>query len=130
MATERVDGWVETVGLEESLVEPGKVRCTLTLGEQHRNIQGVVHGSVTMAVLDTAMGHALDSLLEPTQFCSTTQISFQFLKGVWPGETIAATGEVISRGNRIVYLRGICRNSSEEVVATAMGTWYVGTRRE
>lgn len=126
--SERVTGWVESMGLTEEALEPGAVRCTLLTDDRHRNIQGVVHGSVTMAVLDTAMGHALDGLLTPEEFCSTTQISFQFLRGVWPGQRLDAVGRVTRKGRRIAYLEGECRNQDDEVVARAQGTWYVGTR--
>ena len=42
--------------LQERREALGRVVCTLELGEQHRNIQGVVHGSVTMALLDDGDG--------------------------------------------------------------------------
>lgn len=127
--SERHSGLVELMGIEERVEAPGIVHCWLTVDERHRNIQGVVHGSVAMATLDTAMGHALDSMLESTEFCSTTQISFQFLRGVWPGDRIEAVGTVTQKGRRIAYLDGTCRNQDGVVVARAQGTWYVGTKK-
>lgn len=102
------------------------MRCFLASTAAHQNIQGVVHGSVTMAVLDTAMGHAMDGLLGPGQFCSTTQISFQFLRALRPGDSLEALGEVQRRGRRVAYLEGTCRNGAGEVVAKAHGVWYLG----
>lgn len=122
-------GLVELLGMTERRVEPGHVVCSLTTTPQHQNIQGVVHGSVTMAVLDTAMGHALDGLLAPGEFCSTTQFSLQYLRAVRPGETLTAHGRVTHRGRRIAYLDGECHNEAGELVGRAQGTWYVGQRR-
>lgn len=129
MADERRAGLVEFLGLEEDSPRPGQVRCRLTTDERHQNIQGVVHGVVPVALMDTAMGHALDGLLEPGEFCSTTQISVQFIRAVRPGEKVEALGTVTHRGRRIAYLEGECRNDRDEIVARAHGTWYVGRVR-
>ena len=126
MATPRLVGFVEHLGIREEEVAPGEVRCELAVDERHQNIQGVVHGSVLMALLDTAMGHALSGILAPGEFCTTTQISFQFLLATRPGDRLVAHGRVVRRGNRIAYLEGLCRNGAGEEVSRAQGTWYVG----
>lgn len=123
------DGLVQLLGIEEERLEAGTVRCRLRAGDAHRNIQGVVHGSVTMALLDTAMGHAVDSLLDPGGWCSTTQISFQFHRAVRSGEDLEAVGHVTHRGRRIAYVEGTCRNARGEIVAIGQGAWYLGTPR-
>ena len=129
MTKDRIPGLVELLGLEEEALGPGRVLCRLQTDERHQNIQGVIHGVVPVALLDTAMGHALDGLLEPGAFCSTTQFSVQFLRAVRPGETIEAVGEVTRQGRRIAYLEGVCRNAEGEIVARAHGTWYIGAVR-
>lgn len=127
MPPPRLCGLVELLGLTEVALGPGVVRCDLTVDERHRNIQGVTHGSVPTALLDTAMGHALSGLLAPDEFCSTTQLSIQFLKASRPGDVLRATGRVSKRGRRIAYLEGSCVNGAGDEVARAHGTWYVGT---
>ena len=129
MTAPRERGLVEFLGLEEEALEPGRVRTWLTTDERHQNIQGVIHGVVPMALMDTAMGHALDGLLEEGEFCSTTEISVQYLRAVRPGEAVEALGEVTRRGRRIAYLEGTCRNAEGELVARAHGTWYIGQVR-
>jgi uncharacterized protein (TIGR00369 family) len=129
MTKARPSGLVELLGLQEESLGPGQVRCHLVTDSRHQNIQGVIHGSVPVALLDTAMGHALDGLLEPDQFCSTTQFSVQFLRAARPGERLEALGEVTRKGRRIAYLEGACRNEAGELVARAQGTWYIGTVR-
>ncbi|MDF1701933.1 MAG: PaaI family thioesterase [Planctomycetota bacterium] len=129
MAEARRTGLVELLGIEEEALEPGRVRCRLTTSEAHQNIQGVIHGVVPIALMDTAMGHALDGLLEPGEFCSTTQISIQFLRAVRPGQAIEAVGTVTRKGRRIAYLEGVCRDAEGELLGRAQGTWYVGQVR-
>jgi uncharacterized protein (TIGR00369 family) len=127
MAIPRREGLVELMGIGEEALGPGRVRCALATDDRHQNIQGVIHGSVTVAVLDTAMGHAMTSLLEPGQFCSTTQFSVQFLRAAKPGDVLVAEGSVTHRGRRVGYVEGICRNAKGDLVARAHGAWYVGT---
>ena len=127
MSSERREGLVELLGIEEESISPGKVRCTLRVEERHQNIQGVIHGSVPIALMDTAMGHALDGMLADDEFCSTTQFSVQFRKAARPGALLEAVGEVVRKGRRIAYIEGICRDEAGDVVTTAHGTWYVGT---
>ncbi len=126
MARAWLKGFVELLGIRETPVEPGVVRCEVEVTEALQNIQGVAHGSAVMAVLDTAMGHALSRTLASDEFCSTTQISIQYLRASRAGDRLTATGRVLRRGNRIAYLEGTCVNRNGEEVARAMGTWYVG----
>ncbi|MFM8386104.1 MAG: PaaI family thioesterase [Planctomycetia bacterium] len=129
MDKQRLPGWLEHVGMQDRLLAPGKVACRLQTDARHQNIQGVVHGSVSMAVLDTAMGHALDSLLEPGQFCSTTQISVQYLRAARPGDLLEAVGQVTHRGRSVAFLEGELRGGDGSLLARAQGTWHVGQRR-
>ena len=129
MADQRRTGLVELFGMEEDVLGPGRIRCRLQTDERHQNIQGVIHGVVPVALMDTAMGHALDSLLAQGEFCSTTQISVQFLRAVRPGQRIEAVGQVTRKGRRIAYLEGECRDAEGELVSRAQGTWYVGRVR-
>ena len=126
MPSPRQVGFVELLGLEELEVELGHVRCSLDVTSSHQNIQGVTHGSVAIALLDTAMGHALSGMLAPGEFCSTTQLSVQFLRASRPGDRLVAEGRVSRRGRRVAYLEGSCRNRLGEEVARAHGVWYVG----
>ena len=129
-SSERVAGFVEWLGIEEEDLGPGRVACRLTTGKRHQNIQGVIHGLVPTGLMDTAMGHAVTGMLEPGEFCSTTQLSVQFLRAARAGERLDAEGTVARRGRRIAYVEGVCRNGSGEVVARAHGTWYIGRLRD
>ncbi len=126
MARERHRGLVEWIGMEEESLGAGRVACRLVTDEQHQNILGVIHGLIPTALMDTAMGHALTGMLEEGEFCSTTQISVQFLRAARPGARLEAVGEVERRGRRIAHVRGVCRNEDAEVVARAHGIWYIG----
>lgn len=150
MPIPRQEGFVEWFGIHEHPGDPAADRppasapaepapaapalayggghtASLTTDARHRNIQGVVHGSVVMALLDTAMGHALSATLPPDGFCSTTQWSVQFLRASRPGDHLTATGRIVRRGRRIAYLEGVCRNAAGDEIARAQGTWYIGT---
>jgi len=129
MPPTRRTGFVELLGLEEEAVAPGVYRCSLRVTERHQNIQAVTHGSVSISLLDTAMGHALSGILAEGEFCSTTQLSVQFLRASRPGDHLVAEGKVTRRGRRVAYLEGTCANERGEEVARAHGVWYVGERK-
>lgn len=140
MPIPRQEGFVEWFGIDErpgppaagapdqpASADAGVHTASLVTDTRHRNIQGVVHGSVVMALLDTAMGHALSATLPSDAFCSTTQWSVQFLRASRPGDHLTATGRIVRRGRRIAYLEGVCRNAAGDEIARAQGTWYIGT---
>jgi uncharacterized protein (TIGR00369 family) len=129
MGAPRKTGFVEWMGIEEQDLGPGRVACRLVTTPRHQNIQGVIHGQVATALLDTAMGHALSGVLAADEFCSTTQLSIQFLRAARPGDALEAIGEVTHRGRHVAFLEGLCRNQDGAAVARAQGTWYVGLQR-
>ena len=129
MTRKRQVGFVEWMGLEEEDLGPGKVACRLQTDERHQNILGVVHGLIATALMDTAMGHAVTSLLGPGEFCGTTQLSLQYLRAAHPGERLDAVGQVTRKGRRVAHVEGVCHNAAGELVARAHGTWHIGKLR-
>lgn len=129
MTRSRRRGLVEWMGIEEEALGPGRVRCRLHTDERHQNIEGVVHGLIYTALMDTAMGHALEGTLGAAEFCTTTQISVQFLRSSPPGKRLEAVGEVTRRGRRIAHVEGVCRDEQGVLVGRAQGVWYVGKTR-
>jgi acyl-coenzyme A thioesterase PaaI-like protein len=68
---------VKTLGIEPVEADPGRVRLRLELGEHHLNPFGIVHGG---ALLDTAMGCAVHSLLPAGVGYVTGELNVRFLR--------------------------------------------------
>ena len=86
---------VRTLGIEPVQAEAGRVSFTLELGEYHLNPFGIVHGGVLAALLDTAMGCAVHSLLPPAVGYVTGELNVRFLR---PAVLTGGTSRVHRRG--------------------------------
>jgi uncharacterized protein (TIGR00369 family) len=88
------------------------------------NPNGVVHGAVLFAMVDTAMGAATMSSLDPGLACASIEVHLRFLRAATTGRLSAETN-VVKGGRRVVQLEGRVRDESGEVVATASGSFAV-----
>lgn len=102
---------------------PGQGRAEVMVAPHLLNPNGVLHGAVVFAMVDTAMGAAVMSLLGDGQACASIEVQVRFLKPILEG-VVAADVHVLRRGRRIVHLRADVR-SHGEVVAAASGTFAV-----
>jgi len=60
--------------MELSGDEPGYCIATVDITDKHHNPDGVVHGAVFFALVDTAMGKATMSVLDEGMFCATIEM--------------------------------------------------------
>jgi uncharacterized protein (TIGR00369 family) len=73
-------------------------------------------------LLDTAIGVAAYSLAPADHFAVTVQLSVNFIRPAWEGETLAATGEVIHAGRQTAVGRGEVRTAAGVLVAAGSAT--------
>lgn len=81
----------------------GKSTLSISVGPQHMNPHGVVHGAVLYALADTGMGAALYSTLEPGQICATIEIKINYFKPVTQG-TVHCESAVLNRGKTVANM--------------------------
>jgi acyl-CoA thioesterase len=114
----------EYLGMELSGTEPGAGTATLHLGEQHVNPNGVAHGAVLFALVDTAMGKATMSTVDDGQYCASVELSLRFIRPASEGELIA-DATVVKRGRSIVHLEARVHDSDDRLIATSSGTFAI-----
>jgi uncharacterized protein (TIGR00369 family) len=117
---------MRTLGIEPIQAEPGRVSFSLELGEYHLNPFGIVHGGVLTALLDTAMGCAVHSLLPPAVGYVTGELNVRFLRPAVPtGGPLACTGVVIHAGrtSRVASARIV--DAGDRLIALAGATCLV-----
>ena len=85
------------IDLEVESRDDGKSTVSISIGPQHMNPHGVVHGAVLYALADTGMGAALYSTLEPGQICATIEIKINYFKPVVQGK-VRCEAAVLNRG--------------------------------
>jgi uncharacterized protein (TIGR00369 family) len=98
---------------------PGSATWTYAVDPVDFNPNGSLHGGVIMALLDTAMGHAVASLVKPDgQFNVAAEMNVHFLEPVRAG-TLAATATVRKRGKRLAVVEAEATDGDGRVVAIA-----------
>ena len=110
------------LGMELTEVGDGRATAHIDIAAQHLNPNGVVHGAVLFALVDTAMGGAAMSVLPAGQFATSVDIQFRFIRPASTGSLIAAV-EVLKQGRHVIHLEGRIDGDDGRVVATAAGTF-------
>jgi uncharacterized protein (TIGR00369 family) len=123
-----VHPFAELVGFEVDVLDPGHAVATLDVRPEHHNPNGVPHGAVVFALVDTSMGGATMSVLSEGRFCASIEVHLRFLQPAI-GDHLTADTHVVRAGKRIVSLesRVTCSTGggAATLVATATGSFAV-----
>lgn len=105
--------------------EPGFVRWRYQVSAAHHNPQGALHGGVMSTLLDSAMGHAVWTLVSADGVVHVAvTLSVAFLKPVrGEGQTLVVEGRVQQRGRRMAFTEGVVLAPDGGAVARATATW-------
>lgn len=114
---------MEVLGARPTRKERGDVAFELVVEERHLRTLGIVHGGVTAAMLDTALGFAAGTTAPAGHHVVTVQLSLNYIRPAWLGETLIATGEVRHAGKQTAVARGELRTSEGALVASGTGTF-------
>ena len=113
------------LGMELTGDQPGVGFAGVDIGADHLNPNGVVHGAVLFALVDTAMGKATMSVIdEPGRYCASIEVSLRFIRPAVAG-ALTATATVVKRGRNVVHLDARVVGDDERLVATAAGTFAI-----
>jgi uncharacterized protein (TIGR00369 family) len=117
--------FVQHLGFELLRFEGGDAEIALTLREELTNSWGVVHGGVTMTLLDVVMAHAARSPdaagAEPKPGVVTVEMKTSFMR---PGlGRLLASGQVLQRTASLAFCQGSIFNEQDELIAHATGTF-------
>jgi uncharacterized protein (TIGR00369 family) len=113
--------------LEHLKIEPvaaggGKSAFEVTVEEFHLRTFGILHGGVTAALLDTAVGFAAVTVAPPDHHVVTVQLNANFVRMVTAGEKLITTGEVQHAGKMTAVVRGEVRTAAGDLAATGTAT--------
>ncbi|HVR89552.1 MAG TPA: PaaI family thioesterase [Novosphingobium sp.] len=90
---------------------------------RHTNLLDIVHGAVTLALMDVSLFAAMRTLLSGDAAGSVTlELSSQFIGAGLPGQPLDAVVEVLRETGRMVFLRGsIVQGEHDTLVAAFSG---------
>lgn len=113
------EGWVDAMGMIITLATKDEVRCELTVGQQHLQGYGIVHGGVHCGIIETlsSMGAFLFAR-ERGQHVVGLENSTSFIRAVRAGKKLHAVAKPITRGQRTQVWEGRVFDEDEKLVAT------------
>lgn len=119
---------LRTLDITPVEAEPGRVTFTMSPSEFHLNPFGLVHGGVLAALIDTAMGCAVHSLLPVGAGYITSELNVRFLRaaGLATG-ALLCTGEVLKAGRRTMVVQARVTDDAGSEVAVGGCTCLVSS---
>lgn len=103
---EDMQGFSAIAGPYYEKTELGVVTRALEITEQHLNPQGVVHGGVSLAMMDFVIYRAIgDELTHDKQF-ATIQLNTNFLAAVKLGDVVYGRGRIQRSTRSVIFAEG------------------------
>jgi uncharacterized protein (TIGR00369 family) len=115
-----------TLGYDIAEAARGRVVVTATPNETHLNPAGTVHGGLAATLLDSAMGLAIQSTLEPGVGSTTLEFKISLVRPITP-ETglITAEGVVLTCGRRVGTAEGRITDGDGRLLAHGTTTCLI-----
>ena len=112
------------IGFDMRVADPGQVVIELEPHEGLENTIGLLHGATAAALLDTAMGCAISTMLPAGQGAVTLDLKLTYLRplSVRTGR-ISAEGKLIKLGRQTSYAEGFVRDGAGNLAVHATATF-------
>ena len=112
------------IGFQMRVVEEGRIVMEVEPHESLENTIGLMHGATAAALLDTAMGCAISTMLPAGQGAVTLDLKLTYLRplSVRSG-TISAEGRLIKLGRQTSYTEGFVRDGAGNLAVHATATF-------
>jgi len=120
-------GFHSWAGIEVVSATPGEVTIATTVSEQHRNLQGFVHGGMLAILADTACGLSIRSAMEPGRLHVTTDLDIHFLSPARPGK-LFGRGKAIKVGRSLAFAEASIEDADGKLLARAQSRFSVRGR--
>ena len=113
------EGWLEAMGVTITMATPDEVRCELTVGPQHLQGYGIVHGGVHCGLIESlaSIGAALYALPRH-QSVVGLENNTSFIRAVRSGTQLRAVATPVTRGRKTQVWEAKVLDGADRVVAT------------
>jgi uncharacterized protein (TIGR00369 family) len=114
------------IGFDCVRAEPGDIVMELIPDPSLENAIGVLHGAVAATLLDTAMGAAINTLLDADKTVVTIDLKITYLKPLTlKSAPIRASAKVLNQSRSLAYVEGEVRDASGRLAAHAVGNFSI-----
>jgi uncharacterized protein (TIGR00369 family) len=112
------DGWLLAMGVTVTIATPNEVRAELTIGPEHLQGYGIVHGGVHCGIIESlaSIGAALVALPR-NQTVVGLENNTSFVRAVRAGAKLHAVSTPITRGRRTQIWEARVLDDQERIVA-------------
>lgn len=87
--------------------DDGRARVRMFPQRRHENLQGIVHGAVTLALIDISLFTTMHMIGGgKAALAVTVELSTQFIGGGQCDRPLDAVGEIVRETGSLVFLRG------------------------
>jgi 1,4-dihydroxy-2-naphthoyl-CoA hydrolase len=113
------EGWVAAMGMIITHATKDEVRCELTVGQQHLQGYGIVHGGVHCGIIETlsSMGAYLFAR-ERGQHVVGLENNTSFIRAVRAGAKLHAVARPVTRGRQTQVWTAEVLDEQDHLVAT------------
>lgn len=119
-------GLVPRLGFSGRIIGPGRVMFAVTPDESHYNSGGTVHGGFTATLLDTAMGCAVQTLVDAQHAATTLELKISYHRAITAATgRIEATGQVLSHGRRAAFAEAKLVDAGGRLLASGTSTLMI-----
>ena len=101
--------------------DDGRARLRMFPERRHENLQGIIHGAVTLSLIDISLFTTMHMIGSGNAGPSVTlELSTQFVGGGRPDQPLDAVSEIVRETGSLVFVRGMVVQN-EQVVASFSG---------
>lgn len=112
------------LGIELKKLERGRAEISLKVGTHLTQQAGIAHGGVTGAMVDSAVGLALCTLLKPHTLITTIELNVNYISPAKPG-LLTASGRILKKGVRIAVGEAEVKDSHQALIAKGLVTYMI-----
>lgn len=114
----------QLMGMRFTVAAPGHARGEMPVSPALFNRGMVAQGGAIFAFADQLMGTALYAALPPGAVQVSLEININYIAAVRDGPLVGE-GRILKQGRRIIHAEAEVRDQRGELVAAALGTFYV-----
>ncbi len=110
------------LGIELIAAQKGSATLRLSIKDNLKQIDGVMHGGATASLIDTATAFAILPFMEGNERFTTVELAVNYLRPLVKGyATVEA--RVLRAGRRLMTVAADVRNDDGKLAATALSTY-------
>jgi acyl-CoA thioesterase len=108
----------------------GRAEMRVKVMNQLTQDAGVAHGGVVAALIDSAVGLALCTMLKSQELITTVELKVNFIAPAQPG-FLKASGYILHKGKRIAVGEAEVRDQGRTLIAKGLVTYIIlGKQRQ